>query len=161
MTTRRIFVSLLLGLAAPVLLASGTAGATSGVPVNTTTEYCPFTFGNNPNGPDPDYVTFLGPATILVGSATPTPVSIGVSEEEAAANTVSVTVIATASDSSSPITATATGAHDVTVSVALPAVPNRTYTLHWQATFDDFVHPCSSELPGYSPYTVTPMPPVG
>ena len=125
----------------------------SGVPRNGTTQYCPFTFGDSPAGPDPDYVTFLGPTQIPVG--TTTPVTIGLSEEESAANVVSIAVIATASDNSNPITATETGTHDTTVSVVLPGVSGRTYTLHWVATFDEFAHPCSSELPSYSPYTVT------
>ena len=98
-------------------------------------------------------MTFLGPAQIPVG--TKTPVAIGISEEESAANIVSIAVIATASDDSDPITATESGTHDTTVSVVLPGVSGRTYTLHWVATFDNFAHPCTSELPNYSAYTVT------
>src|SRR5579872_4806100 len=45
------------------------ATAEPGVPRNATTEYCPFTFGDDPAGPDPDYVTFLGPAQIPAGTA--------------------------------------------------------------------------------------------
>jgi hypothetical protein len=129
------------------------ANAASGVPRNATTEYCPFTFGDDPAGPDPDYVTFLGPAVIPVGPATQ--VTIGISEEESAANTVSIAVVAIASDGSNPVTATETGTHDTKVSVTLPGVSGRTYTLHWIATFDDFAHPCSSEIPSYSPYVVS------
>jgi hypothetical protein len=154
MIRRRLVLSLVVGLATAPLFVSGTAGAaTAGVPKNATTQYCPFTFANNPAGPDADYVTFLGPAQIPAG--TTTPVTIGISEEEAAANPVSITVIATASDNSTPIVAAETGTHDTTVAVALPGVAGRTYTLQWVANFDAFAHPCASVIPSYSPYTVT------
>lgn len=153
-----------LGARMPVLVAGETpptssggspsnTPAESGVPRDATTEYCPFTFGDSPAGPDPDYVTFLGPARIPLGATTP--VSVGISEEESTPNIVSIAVVATASDDTNPISATETGTHDTEVSVALPGVAGRTYTLHWVATFDNFAHPCSSEIPGYAPYSVT------
>jgi hypothetical protein len=140
-----------LGLAATIPLLALAGPARAAVVQNSTTEYCPFTFMNNAAGPDADYVTFLGPATVSSGQS----VSVGVSEQEAAANPVTITVIATPSDGSSPVVSRGSGNHDTTTSLTLGGASGTTWTLNWVTTFDFGVHPCASAEPGYSPFTVT------
>ena len=145
---RRAVVSIVLAAAIAGALA-GPAGAA--VATNSSTNYCPFTLMNDPAGPDADYVTFLGPASIASGDS----VSVGASEEESAANPVTIIVVATPSDGSSPVVSQGSGTHDATTSLALTGVSGTSWTLNWVATFDFGVHPCASAMPGYQAFTVT------
>jgi hypothetical protein len=125
--------------------------ARAAVATNSTTSYCPFTFMNDPAGPDADYVTFLGPASISSGDS----VMVGASEQESAANPVTITVVATPSNGSSPVVSQMSGTHDATTSLALTGASGTIWTLNWAATFDFGAHPCASALPGYHAFTVT------
>ena len=147
---KRWLVVLVAAAVWPVLGMTGVLAA-SGAAANGT-NYCPFTFNNSQAGPDPDFVSLLGPAVIPAGATTP--VGVYASESEAAANTVALQVMVQSSKGAST-SAASSGKHNTTTTVKLAGQAGVTYTLSWFVTFDGGVHPCASALPGYHAFTVT------
>jgi hypothetical protein len=141
-------------VAAVWAVAAGVTGAlaANGAAPNGT-NFCPFTFMNTASGPDPDFVTLAGPSAIPASGTTP--VGVTASESEAAANTVTLQLMVKLSMGGSPMSASSTGKHNTTTTVKLAGQPGVTYTINWFATFDNGIHPCSSALPGYQPFTIT------
>jgi hypothetical protein len=132
--------------------AAGAMAVRAAGPAPNATNYCPFTFMNSTSGPDPDFVSLAGPAVIPVAGTTP--VGVYASESEGAANTVSLQLMAKSSAGGSA-SASSTGKHNTTATVKLAGGHGVTWTINWFVTFDDGIHPCDSQLPGYHPFTIT------
>jgi hypothetical protein len=155
MGSKRLPVVAALGIVVALLLPGSSVGAASSnvPPAGSTAEYCPFTFGNQNGSIDPDWVAFLGPSTITQGPTTT--VSVEASEQEVAANLVTLDVIVTTSNNGTPLNFESQGLEQTAVSIPLAGTAGVTYSLQWVVTFDFGVHPCSSALPAYAPFTVT------
>jgi hypothetical protein len=140
-------------VAAVWAVAGGTGALAANGPAPNGTNFCPFTFMNTESGPDPDFVTLAGPPAIPASGTTP--VGVTASESESAPNTVTLQLMVKSSNGGSPMSASSTGKHNTTTTVKLAGQPGVTYTINWFVTFDNGIHPCSSGLPGYHPFTIT------
>jgi hypothetical protein len=98
-------------------------------------------------GGDPDVVQVTGP----VGTTWTATVDESPGE---ASHIVSLTIQISSSDGSGPLVRTNTAAGMSPVSVPFDLAAGHHYTVQWVATFDYGIHPCSSILPGQSPFQI-------
>ena len=136
------------------LALTSVAGLAKTASTVTRTQTCPVPV----IGLDADYVNLAGPAISAGGKAAT--YTLTASEEEAAKNTVTLSVKISAAHRShvttNPPKGSNKGAHDTAVKLLLPG--GDSYTITWNAVFDNGIHPCSSSDPGHHPFKVTVAP---